>query len=33
MGMGLEARFERYCDVMVATMQHVDREHNRDGGI
>ncbi|OIQ79304.1 transposase DDE domain protein [mine drainage metagenome] len=26
MGMGLEARFERYCDVMVATMQHADRE-------
>ena len=26
MGMSLEARFERYCDVMVATMEHADRE-------
>ena len=26
MGMSLEARFERYCDTMVATMGHADRE-------
>ena len=26
MEMALEARFERYCDVMVAAMQHADRE-------
>ncbi len=26
MGMSLEARFEKYCDAMVATMQHADRE-------
>lgn len=25
MAMSLEARFERYCEVMVATMQHADR--------
>lgn len=26
MGLSLEARFERYCDAMVATMMHADRE-------
>lgn len=26
MGLSLEARFERYCDTMVATMMHADRE-------
>lgn len=26
MGLSLEARFERYCDTMVATMLHADRE-------
>src|SRR5258708_25576855 len=26
MGLSLEARFKRYCDAMVATMGHADRE-------
>jgi SRSO17 transposase len=26
MGLSLEARFERYCDTMVATLMHADRE-------
>lgn len=26
MRLSLEARFERYCDTMVATMQHADRQ-------